>query len=172
MGYLKVYKKWLPYAGMADPRGFISQQFGGEHSGVDSVGNVYNNPVCAVMDGRVIRVDKTGALGNIVEYESGRVKIAHYHLAKVLVKEGDTVKSGDTVLGIEGSTGSLATGKHLHTSLWVDGVLSDPEAYLSGAKALPAEDRAAALEKQVQTLQAALAEAERKLDAVRKAVGV
>ncbi len=140
MGYLKIYPEWLPYARMKDRRGFISKRFGGGHSGVDSVGNQYGNPVCAVIDGRVTRVTTSGTLGNTVEYGNGTVRIAHYHLASTAVAVGQTVTAGETVLGVEGSTGSLAKGKHLHTSLWIGGVLTDPEPYLCGDRALESKE--------------------------------
>ena len=110
MAYIKIYKKWLPYAKMSDTRGFISRQFGAGHTGVDSVGNLYGNKICAVMDGKVTRIDNSKTLGNVLEYENGNIRIAHYHLAKTLVKVGDNVKTGETLLAVEGSTGSLATG--------------------------------------------------------------
>ena len=136
MAYLKIHSKWLPYAQMSDPRGFISRRFGDDHSGVDSVGNAYGNPVCAILDGRVTNVYTSTTLGHVVEYGQGPVRIAHYHLAKVSVKVGQAVTAGRDILGTEGDTGSLATGKHLHTSLWIDDVLTDPEPYLSGEKKL------------------------------------
>ena len=140
MGYVKVYPKWLPYAQMNDRRGFISRRFGNGHSGVDSVGNQYGNPVCAVMDGRVTRVSSSASLGNIVEYGNGTARIAHYHLARAAVTVGQAVTAGETVLGVEGSSGSLAKGKHLHTSLWIDGVLTDPEPYLCGERVLETKE--------------------------------
>lgn len=133
MAYINVYATWLPYSQMKDPRGFISKQFGAGHTGVDSVGNEYNNTVCAVMDGIVTQVSYSSTLGNVVEYTAGGVRFALYHLAKTLVTAGSTVKKGDP-LGIEGATGSLASGKHLHTSMWINDVLVDPEPYLSGNK--------------------------------------
>lgn len=138
MAYVKTYSKWLPYALMDDKRGFISRRYGGGHTGIDSVGNQWANPVCAVTGGTVSSVTVSPTLGNVVEYGAGRVKVAHYHLAKATVAVGQAVTAGVTQVGVEGNTGSLANGKHLHTSLWIDGVLTDPEAYLSGATAFPA----------------------------------
>lgn len=134
MAYTITYKMWLPYARTTDPRGFISKQFGNGHSGVDSVNNDPGNTVCAVLNGYVLRTTVSPTLGNVVEYGAGNIRIALYHLAQVHVAVGDEVKAGETVLGTEGSTGSLATGKHLHTSLWINNVLTDPESYLSGQK--------------------------------------
>ena len=132
--YIITYKRWLPYSSAADHRGFISKRYGGGHTGIDSVNDKPENPVCAVVDGVVTGVYTTALLGNVVEYTAGRVMLAHYHLHKVFVKPGDRVQAGKTVLAIEGGTGSLSTGKHLHTSMYVDGKLTDPEPYLSGQK--------------------------------------
>ena len=137
MNYIKIVPAWAPYALMNDPRGFISRRFGGGHTGVDSVGNEYGNRVCAVIGGTVGRVYSSPALGNVVEYGMGNVRLAYYHLAKPLVKAGEPVQAGKTAIGVEGSTGSLATGKHLHVSLWIDGTLTDPEPYLCGKKNWP-----------------------------------
>lgn len=138
MGYIITYKQWQPYELIQDKRGFISRRYGNGHTGIDSVGNEFANPVCAIFDGAVTSVRWDAGLGNVVEYGSknGRVKVAYYHLAKADTTVGRAVKKNERV-GVEGATGSLATGKHLHTSLWIDGALTDPEPYLSGAKALP-----------------------------------
>ena len=136
MAYLITHKNWLPYGLMSDKRGFISKKFGGTHTGVDSVGNQYDNPVCAVIDGKVLLVTKSQTLGNCVEYGNDKVRIAYYHLKSVSVYVGQGIKVG-TKIGVEGATGSLATGKHLHTSLWIDGYLTDPEPYLSGRREFP-----------------------------------
>lgn len=134
MGYKAIYQTWLPYALMKDKRGFISMRFGGTHTGIDSVGNQASNPVCAVLDGKVFNTRNDPKLGNVVEYGAGNVRIAYYHLAKISVCSGDTVVAGRTQIGVEGATGSLARGKHLHTSIWINGQLVDPEPYLNGTK--------------------------------------
>ncbi len=122
---------------MKDQRGFISRQFGSGHTGVDSVGNEVGNRVCAIMDATVAKVYFSPALGNVVEYRTENIRLAYYHLAQALVKQGEQVQAGKTVIGVEGSTGALATGKHLHVSLWINDVLTDPEPYLSKKKELP-----------------------------------
>lgn len=136
MGYLKTYSTWLPYKLMTDKRGFISLRFGNGHTGIDSVGNEYANKICAVMDGKITKVVKSTTLGNCVYYGAGGIEVAHYHLSSVSVKVGSTVEAGKTAVGVEGSTGTLAKGKHLHTSIWINGVLVDPEPYLCGDKEL------------------------------------
>ena len=142
MTYKVIYKRWLPYAKMSDHRGFISQRYGNGHTGVDSVGNQLSNPVCAVRSGTVTASKWDAAYGNVVEYASGNVTVRYCHLASRKVKTGDPVTAGQTVVGIEGATGSLVRkgAKHLHTMLWIDGKRVDPEPYLCGAKALPAQN--------------------------------
>lgn len=136
MAYLKVIKDYPPYALMKDKRGFISRLYGNGHTGVDSVGNQWANPVCAIYDGTVLQAYISATLGKVVQYGAGRVKIAYYHLATMSVKVGQTVSAGQQI-GIEGNTGALADGKHLHISIWIDDVLVDPMPYLTGTKTLP-----------------------------------
>ncbi len=144
MPYKIIYKRWLPYAKMSDHRGFISQRYGdnGGHTGVDSVGNQNSNPVCAVLTGTVTASKWDAAYGHVVEYASGGVTVRYCHLASRKVNAGDPVTAGQTIVGIEGATGSLVRkgAKHLHTMLWIDGARVDPEPYLCGAKALPAQN--------------------------------
>lgn len=138
MGYKCVYKSWLPYAKMSDPRGFISQRFSnGGHTGVDSVGNLFANSVCAAMDGQVIAAGWDNAYGNIVKWRNGNLVMEYCHLASRNVQVGDQVVAGETIIGVEGATGYYARGKHLHVSLWIDDKLVDPEPYLAGKKQLP-----------------------------------
>ncbi len=54
----------------------------------------------------------------------GGLKTMYYHLSKRLVEDGQIVNAGDT-LGLVGSTG-MATGPHLHMSVYVNGVPVDP----------------------------------------------
>lgn len=136
MAYLKVYSNWLPYVKLNDKRGFISKRFGGGHTGIDSVGNVYANQVYAIIDGEVTASYFDSKLGNVVKYKRSNVEIAYYHLASRKVNIGDKVVFGETVVGVEGNTGTASNGKHLHTSMWIDGILTDPEPYLSGSKAI------------------------------------
>lgn len=137
VAYLEIFPNWLPYALMKDKRGFVSKFFGNGHTGIDTVGNEWDNPICAVINGFVEKVYNDEKLGNVVIYGDGYVQIAHYHLAKVAVKVGDAVVKGETKIGIEGSTGTSSLGKHLHTSLWIGGFLTDPTEYFSGQKNFP-----------------------------------
>lgn len=134
--YLEVYKSWTPYLRADDKRGFISKRFGKNHTGVDSVNNEMDAKICAIFDGVVTKVDFSKKYGNIVMYKRGNVQVAHYHLKEITVEVGDMVQGGASVIGMEGDTGSASTGKHLHTSIWIDGELVDPEPYLSGKESI------------------------------------
>lgn len=139
MGYLKIIKDYPPYALMSDKRGYISQLYGRNgHTGIDSVGNQWANPVCAIITGTVTAVGWSKTLGNVVEYSNGVATVKYYHLADVSVSVGQTVEAGKTKIGVEGATGTLAAGKHLHITLLINGFQVDPEPYLDGRKAIPA----------------------------------
>lgn len=136
MAYLAIYSNWLPYEIADDHRGFISKRFGENHTGIDSVNDDMEPKICAVMDGVVSKVDFSKKYGNIIMYKRGNVQIAHYHLKQVIAEVGEMVQAGVSAVGIEGNTGELSKGKHLHTSMWIDGVLVDPEPYMSGKKSI------------------------------------
>ena len=140
MAYLEVVSNYLPYMAASDKRGFISQYYKGDaHTGVDSVGNLWDMPVCAIFDGKVLNSGTTSSTGNEVTYQSvnGRVKVTYLHLRDKVTVSGNVTKN--QVIGYEGSTGSLATGKHLHVTMYIDNVRVDPLPYLKGTKALPLE---------------------------------
>lgn len=139
MAYLEVIKEYPPYRAAKDKRGFISRYYGaGGHSGVDSVGNLWDMPVCAMFDGKITSAGYTTATGYDVTYQSenGRVKVVYLHLREKAVS-GNVKK--DQVIGYEGNTGTVSRGKHLHISLYIDGIRVDPLPYLKGTKPLPLE---------------------------------
>lgn len=140
MKYLEIIPDYPPYRAAEDKRGFISQYYvPNSHTGVDSVGNLWDMPVCAIFDGRIVSADYNSRTGNDVIYESGngRVRVIYLHLRDKVTVTGNILK--DQVLGYEGSTGSLATGKHLHTTMLIDGEMVDPLPYLTGRKEMPLE---------------------------------
>lgn len=80
----------------------------------------------SVADGTVILVGDHYYAGNSVYVDHGNGVVSMYfHLSKVSVKQGDTVKRGQLV-GLSGSTGR-ATGAHLHLSIAVLGRLVNPK---------------------------------------------
>lgn len=105
-------------------RRYLNKQPKNPHRGMDfraPKGTV----IKSVADGKVILVGDHYYAGNSVYIDHGNGVVSMYfHLSKVSVKEGDTVKRGQ-LLGLSGSTGR-ATGAHLHLSIAVLGKLVDP----------------------------------------------
>jgi murein DD-endopeptidase MepM/ murein hydrolase activator NlpD len=102
------------------------------HTGTDFgwyVGGVtYPRDVFAISDGTV----KTGSesrAGNYVNLYSGNKRWLYGHLASISVRNGQTVKAGQK-LGVMGQTGN-AQGVHLHLSLYINGVESNPELHIT-----------------------------------------
>jgi murein DD-endopeptidase MepM/ murein hydrolase activator NlpD len=98
------------------------------HRGVDYAGGV-GAAVVSPADGKVMLVgrveDGFELHGNCIGVDHGQGVISIFiHLSRIDVKEGDSVKAGQTIGGI-GSTGA-ATGPHLHWGLYVNGLSVDP----------------------------------------------
>jgi len=120
----------------ADQEGFIwplinriTSHFGPRgrrvHAGVDIAAPSYQQVVAAA-DGEVIYAARSGkGLGNavVLKHDNGYSTV-YGHGAVILVKEGDTVRRGEPILGV-GSTGR-STGNHLHFEIRKDGVPVDP----------------------------------------------
>jgi murein DD-endopeptidase MepM/ murein hydrolase activator NlpD len=111
-------------------RRYYNGVFAGDyyHRGVDYAGGV-GASVVSPADGKVMLVgrveDGFEIHGNCVGVDHGQGVISIFiHLSRIDVKEGDTVKAGQTLGGI-GSTGA-ATGPHLHWGLYVSGLSVDP----------------------------------------------
>ena len=98
---------------------------GSYHSGID-IAPGHGVPYVAPADGVVVLARTGFSLegGLIIIDHGGGLNSAFLHSSKILVKEGDAVKQGQTI-GHVGSTGR-STGPHLHWSLkWNDARL-DP----------------------------------------------
>ena len=95
------------------------------HNGID-FGAPEGTAVVASGSGTVMmaRARIVTGLSVVIEHLPG-VYSLYYHLARILVREGQHVAAG-TVLGTVGSTG-LATGPHLHWELRAGGVAVDPD---------------------------------------------
>jgi murein DD-endopeptidase MepM/ murein hydrolase activator NlpD len=89
------------------------------HLGFD-LAKIANAPIAAANDGHVLYADDLGIYGNCVILDHGMgVQSLYAHLSSFQVKEGDTVRKGQTI-GLTGETG-LAGGDHLHFSMLVNG---------------------------------------------------
>lgn len=119
-------------------QGFISSRFGNRispftgsrqlHKGLDIAAPI-GTKIIAPADGKVVFAQRDGAYGLSVEVDHGNGIITRYaHMSKFNVKRGDKIKRGD-LIGLVGNTGR-STGAHLHYEVIVNGVHTDPMAYI------------------------------------------
>lgn len=84
-----------------------------------------NVPIGAANDGKVVFAGWLGIYGNCVVIDHGYgLQSIYAHLNSMDVKPGDAVRR-DQVIGRSGATG-LAGGDHLHFSMQIDGVQTNP----------------------------------------------
>ena len=118
--------------------GIITSKFGkradpfsdgdGFHYGVD-IENEIGTKISATAKGKVIVAQENELAGKYIEIDHGNGIISRYlHCNKILVKEGDNVKRGQTIAEL-GNTGR-STGPHLHFELRYDGTPFDPLAVI------------------------------------------
>lgn len=98
------------------------------HNGVD-FGGKSGDPIRAAADGVVISATYMSGYGNCVILDhGGGVSTLYAHASKLNVREGQSVKQGQTIAAI-GATG-LATGPHLHFEVRVNGKPVNPLGWL------------------------------------------
>ena len=104
------------------------------HGGAD-IGGAVGAPIYAVADGVVTKAATgyNGGSGNNVRIDHGvmegeAIETSYLHMNSLDVSVGQKVKKGQKI-GSVGSTG-LSTAPHLHFSVYVHGVNSDPAPYL------------------------------------------
>ncbi|MCF8031669.1 MAG: M23 family metallopeptidase [Desulfarculaceae bacterium] len=116
-----------PRAGFGDRRTYVLNKevvSRSVHLGVD-LAHTERSPVKAVARGIVRFAGDMGIYGQAVILSHGQgVATLYGHMSQLNVKQGDEVKSGQTV-GLSGMTG-LALGDHLHFSVLVGGVYVNP----------------------------------------------
>jgi murein DD-endopeptidase MepM/ murein hydrolase activator NlpD len=111
----------FPFESQARPR--ISSGFGSRyhpvlkrrrmHEGLD-IPKPYGTPVYPALSGRVIDAGWNEGYGQLVIIKHKNGETSRYgHLSKIMVKPGDLVQRGKTMIGRVGSTG-ISTGPHLH----------------------------------------------------------
>ena len=134
-------KDVLP-SGMPVVNGYISSGFGGRihpisgkykgHKGVDIPGKK-GTPVNAVAAGIVVKSERAGGYGNMVEIRHPDGYTTRYaHNQKNLVKEGDLVEKGQKI-ALLGSTGR-STGPHVHFEVRKDDKPVNPVAFIQQNK--------------------------------------
>lgn len=94
------------------------------HTGIDISSHLGTN-IYSVNSGVVAEASFSSGNGNYVLIDHGGGTMSYYsHLSKILVKKDQQVKQGE-VIGLVGMTG-LATGYHLHFSMYQNGKAVDP----------------------------------------------
>ncbi len=94
------------------------------HSGTDFRAPI-GTPLHATNDGTVVIAKDRYYAGNSVVIDHGEgIYSCYYHLSKLHVKVGDTVKQHD-ILGLSGMTGRVS-GPHLHYAIMLNGVQVNP----------------------------------------------
>ena len=111
------------------------------HAGVDIPGPI-GTPIYATADGFVMRAERSGGYGNLVELDHGKGIATRYgHLSKILVSPYERVRRGQ-LIALMGSTGR-STGSHLHYEVRMDGHAVNPIPFLQTADyLLGVQDRA------------------------------
>jgi murein DD-endopeptidase MepM/ murein hydrolase activator NlpD len=104
-------------------------RWGRMHEGID-IGASQGTPIYAAAGGTVIYAGWEGGYGNLTVIDHGNgLATAYGHQSKQSVSSGQTVARGQ-LIGYVGSTGH-STGPHLHFEVRVNGVPTNPLAYLS-----------------------------------------
>jgi murein DD-endopeptidase MepM/ murein hydrolase activator NlpD len=86
--------------------------FGTQHAGSYTLSNGKPHPY-----GRHVRIE-----------HADNIKTVYAHLSRAVVKPGQTVEAGE-LIGFMGSTGN-STGRHLHLTVYQNGVIRNPASYL------------------------------------------
>jgi murein DD-endopeptidase MepM/ murein hydrolase activator NlpD len=118
--------------------GWVSSHFGTRkdpytgkrafHRGLDFVGK-RGSEIVAVADGLVVFSGYRAGFGRMVEIRHGNGYVTRYaHNQKLLVKEGELARQGQTIATL-GSSGR-ATGPHLHFEVLKDGKPVNPRKYV------------------------------------------
>jgi murein DD-endopeptidase MepM/ murein hydrolase activator NlpD len=120
--------KGVESAGFGSARRYVPGGPVSYHTGID-LAVPEGTPIHAANDGTVVMARKLPISGNIVAIDHGDgVFSLYFHQSKILVHDGEQVKRGQ-VIGLVGSTG-LSTGPHLHWQMDVDGVPTNPLAWV------------------------------------------
>ena len=115
-------------SGFGDPRRYAPGGNVAYHLGAD-IAAPTGTPIVATNDGIVRVAGFYPIKGGWVVLDHGqRLTSHHFHLSRIDVAVGDVVVRGDAI-GQVGSTG-LSTGPHLHWEMRVDGVPTDPMAWV------------------------------------------
>ena len=119
----------LPVTGTISSRYGVSSKIRvSTHTGLD-IAATTGTPIKVVADGTITFAAYSGSYGFLVKVDHGNgVETWYGHTSKMLVKEGQAVKAGDTI-ALVGSTGN-STGPHLHFEVRINGEHVNPQKYL------------------------------------------
>ena len=119
----------LPVTGTISSRYGVSSKIRvSTHTGLD-IATTTGTPIKVVADGTITLAAYSGSYGYLVKVDHGNgVETWYGHTSKMLVKEGQAVKAGNTI-ALVGSTGN-STGPHLHFEVRINGEHVNPQKYL------------------------------------------
>lgn len=119
----------LPVTGTISSRYGVSSKIRvSTHTGLD-IAATTGTPIKVVADGTVTFAAYSGSYGYLVKVDHGNgVETWYGHTSKMLVKDGQAVKAGNTI-ALVGSTGN-STGPHLHFEVRINGEHVNPQKYL------------------------------------------
>ena len=119
----------LPVTGTISSRYGVSSKIRvSTHTGLD-IAATTGTPIKVVADGTITFAAYSGSYGYLVKVDHGNgVETWYGHTSKMLVKEGQAVKAGNTI-ALVGSTGN-STGPHLHFEVSINGEHVNPQKYL------------------------------------------
>lgn len=144
-GPSKVFKVCRPVSGGRVTLGFgvVDARHKEGHHGMD-FGVAEGTSVVAGHDGKVLKIESGGALGNYLRIswsENDKYGTGYAHLKSINVSKGDVVTQGQ-VVALSGNTGTNTTGAHLHFEVWQNGQRVDPAPFISGGVAVDSSGRA------------------------------
>lgn len=88
--------------------------------------------VVAAMGGKVSEVKEDSVLGNVIEIDHGNGVVTEYQSVKdIAVKEGDSVKQGETLAKAGQSELNKEAGTHLHFEIRKDDIAVNPVSYFN-----------------------------------------
>jgi murein DD-endopeptidase MepM/ murein hydrolase activator NlpD len=115
-------------SGFGSPRRYAPGGRVSYHEGLDLAAPT-GTPIHATNAGTVVVAGPFPIKGNLVVIDHGDgVFSLYFHQSKILVRVGNHVERGD-IVGLVGTTG-LSTGPHLHWEVRVDGVPTNPLAWV------------------------------------------
>ncbi len=108
----------------------IADRWKDYHKGADFRASI-GTPIFSAEDGKVVAARNLLGSGNTVIVDHGQGLLSlYFHLSKIKVKEGQSVKRGD-IIGLSGQSGN-AQGPHLHFEIRLHQVPVNPFEFIGG----------------------------------------